>query len=279
MKIYRLIYFLALSLLVSCTSSEHIRVGKSIGRWDGFGVESMKQYNASGVEYLEVTINPLIKHDRSKAYERARKLSEEIREAEMHVWSVHLPFSRSLDISVLDDSLRRANIDFIKEMIRLAGMFHPKYLVLHPSSEPIADEDRTKRLLNSHVSIGELATVAKEIDAFICVENLPRTCLGQTGEEMMQLIDGYDDVFLCFDTNHLFYQSHSDYLRAIPKGKIKTLHLSDYDFVNESHLPPGQGKINWQELLKGIKENGYCGVMMFECDASPEEMLDCLSLR
>ena len=94
----------------------------------------MKQYNASGVEYLEVTMNPLIKQDRSKAYGRARKLSEEIREAEMHVWSVHLPFSRSLDISVLDDSLRRENIDFIKEMIRLAGMFHPKYLVLHPSS-------------------------------------------------------------------------------------------------------------------------------------------------
>ena len=66
----------------------------------------MKQYNASGVEYLEVTMNPLIKQDRSKAYGRARKLSEEIREAEMHVWSVHLPFSRSLDISVLDDSLR-----------------------------------------------------------------------------------------------------------------------------------------------------------------------------
>lgn len=276
MKAYGFIYVLAVSLLISCTSSDHVRVGKSIGRWEGFGVESMKQYKASGVEYLEVTINPLIKQDRTKAYERARKLSEEILDAEMQIWSVHLPFSRMLDISVLDDSLRRANVDFIKEMIRLAGMFHPKYLVLHPSSEPIADEDRAQRLLNSHESIGELAEAAKEIGAFICVENLPRTCLGQTGKEMMQLIDGYDDVFLCFDTNHLFYQTHSEYLNEIPKGKIKTLHLSDYDFVKESHLPPGQGMINWEELFKGIKQNGYDGVMMFECDATPEQLFDCL---
>ena len=81
MKGYRLIYLLAVSLLVSCTCSEHVRVGKSIGRWEGFGVESMKQYNASGVEYLEVTVNPLIKQDRTKAYERARKLSDEILDA------------------------------------------------------------------------------------------------------------------------------------------------------------------------------------------------------
>ena len=276
----RISVFIVFMTMTMGVYAQKYKVGTTTALWKVPASTDFSQARSVGLEYVEVAFNQCYRGvPANEVIPRVRDMKAKIDSAGIKVWSIHLPFSRTLDISVLDEKKRKENVDFMAEMIEQCAQFQPKCLVLHPSSEPIADEDRAKRLLNSHVSIGELATVAKEIDAFICVENLPRTCLGQTGQEMMQLIDGYDEVFLCFDTNHLFYQSHSDYLKAIPKGKIKTLHLSDYDFVNESHLPPGQGKINWQELLKGIKENGYDGVMMFECDASPEEMLDCLSLR
>ena len=75
----------------------------------------------------------------------------------MKVWSCHLPFSRTLDISVLSDSARMANIGFLTEMIAICGEFGPKKLVLHPSSEPIADAEREQRILNSIASIGGAA--------------------------------------------------------------------------------------------------------------------------
>lgn len=247
-------------------------LGKSMGRWTGFSLESMKSNKKGGLDYLEVTMNDVINKNPEGVAERAAALMDEIREAGLEVWSVHMPYSRTLDISVLDSAKRAENVQFVKDMMRVAAVFRPRYIVQHPSSEPIEPYEREQRLRNSHESIGELAAVAKEIGVVLCVENLPRTCLGRSGEEMMRLIDGYEDVGLCFDTNHLLYQSHADYLKAVAKGKIRTVHLSDYDFADERHLVPGKGLIDNKALWKGIRDNGYDGIMMFECYGEPGEL-------
>ena len=254
-------------------------VGKSMGRWKDLSAESMKANHEGGLEYIEVTINDFWRPAKSheEIYERAERARAWIEASGLKVWSVHLPYSRTLDISVLDDEARAENVAFMKEMIALAGRFHPQRLVLHPSSEPIAEEERNERLENSHRSIGLLAPEAERIGAVLCVENLPRTCLGQTGEEMLRLIEGYDGVMLCFDTNHLFYQSHADYLKAVG-NRIGTVHLSDYDLENECHWIPGRGKINWGELWNGILRSGYDGILMFECYGEPAELLEARTL-
>lgn len=252
--------------------AEEPPIGKSIGRWTGFGLESMKENKAGGLDYIEVTMNNVIGKDTAGVRDRAAALKADIDASGLKVWSVHMPYSRKLDISVMDDSKRAENVQYMKDMMRVAGVFQPQYLVLHPSSEPITPVEREQRLANSHASIGELAPVAKEIGAVLCVENLPRTCLGQNGEEMMKLIEGYDEVGLCFDTNHLLYQSHEDYLKAVAKVKIRTVHLSDYDFADERHLIPGKGLIDNKALWAGIKENGYDGIMMFECYGEPAQL-------
>ena len=270
MRYVYVIFFLALSTFQMFAQVPQI--GKSMGRWTGFGLESMKANKAAGLDYIEVTMNNVIGKDTAGVWDRAAALKADIDSAGLKVWSVHMPYSRTLDISVIDDVKRAENVQYMKDMMRVAGIFQPQYLVLHPSAEPIAPDEREQRLANSHASIGELAPVAKEIGAVLCIENLPRTCLGQNGEEMMRLIEGYDEVGLCFDTNHLLYQSHADYLKAVEKGKIKTVHLSDYDFADERHLIPGEGMIDNQALWAGIKESGYDGIMMFECYGEPAQL-------
>jgi len=265
---------IAISLLVSSSLAwaQTPQIGKSIGRSSYHDVEAMILDKSQGLDYVEVTMNNVIGKDFAGAPERAKQLMDDLQKAGIKVWSVHMPFSRTLDISVLDDSKRDENIQYMKDAMRMAAVFQPQYIVLHPSSEPILPAEREQRLLNSHAAIGDLASVAKEIGAVLCVENLPRTCLGQNGEEMMRLLDGHDEVGICFDTNHLLYQSHADFLKAIPKGKIKTLHLSDYDFSDERHLLPGKGLIDNKALWRGIKENGYEGIMMFECKGDINEL-------
>lgn len=247
-------------------------VGKSMGRWSGFSLESMKDNKAGGLDYIEVTMNDVVGKDTAGVRERASMLKADIDSAGLEVWSVHMPYSTKLDISVIDDVKRAANVQYMKDILRVAGVFNPQFVVLHPSSEPIASDERWQRLENSHEAIGELLPVAREIGAVLCVENLPRTCLGMNGEEMMKLIEDYDDAGICFDVNHLLYQSHSDFLKAIPKGKIKTVHLSDYDFSDERHLIPGKGLIDNRAVWAGIRENGYDGIMMFECYGEPAQL-------
>jgi sugar phosphate isomerase/epimerase/exopolysaccharide biosynthesis protein len=244
-----------------------------MGRWEGFGVESMTQSHEAGLDYIEVTMNTVIGKDTAGVRDRAALLKAQIDSAGLQIWSVHLPYSKKVDISSIDSTRRVNAVNYVADMIRVAAVFNPKYLVLHPSYEPIAPDERAERLENSHESIGILAPVAKEIGAVLCIENLPRTCLGRSGEEMMALIDGYDEVGLCFDINHLIYQSHADYFKAVAKGKIKTVHISDYDFADERHLVPGVGKIDWVPVWKGVRKNGYKGIMMFETPGTVEELV------
>ena len=268
---------MAAGIWTGCSQREP-SLGKSMGRWTGFGLESMIENRAGGLEYIEVTMNNVIGKDTAGVWDRAAKLKAEIDSAGLKVWSVHMPYSKKIDISLVDSAKRADVVSYMKDMLRVAGVFQPENIVLHPSSEPIAPDERAYRLQCSHESIGELAPVAKKIGATLCIENLPRTCLGQNGQEMMQLIEGYDEVGLCFDTNHLLYQSHEDYLNAVAKGKIKTVHISDYDFADERHLLPGVGKIDWKPLWDGIRKNGYKGIMMFECFGEPSELADARDL-
>ena len=54
-----------------------------------------------------------------------------------------------------------------------------------------------------------------------------------------------------------------DFIREM-KNKIITTHISDYDFINERHWLPGEGKLNWKEILDALKEINYSGVWMYE---------------
>lgn len=75
------------------------------------------------------------------------------------------------------------------------------------------------------------------------MENLPRTFLCNCAFDIKQLLEASDSLKICFDVNHLLQESHEEFVNMI-RGDIVTLHISDYDFVNERHWMPGEGKIN-----------------------------------
>ena len=247
-------------------------LGKSMGRWNNFSVESMTQSRIEGLEYIEVTMHDVIGKDTAGVRDRAALIKSQIDSSGLKIWSVHLPYSKKYDISIVDSAKRADVVNYIKDIAKVAEVFQPKFVILHPSYDNVAPDERGERLANCHASIGEIAPIVAEYGATLCIENLPRTCLGRNGQEMMYLIGGHDNVGICFDVNHLIYQSHEDFLKNIDKGTIKTVHLSDYNFTDERHLLPGVGHIDWKPLWKGIRANEYKGIFMFECYGEPAEL-------
>ena len=72
------------------------------------------------------------------------------------------------------------------EMIELCAMFQPTCLVLHPSSEPIADSIRAQRIANASESIAYLKKYADRIGAQLCIENLPEPVWEILRKELME---------------------------------------------------------------------------------------------
>ena len=192
----------------------------------------------------------------------AKSTVERISSLGLNLWSVHLPFGAGWDLSNLDKGQREQTVENFKKWIELAGSWGAKVCVIHPSLEPIADEEREKKLAISRESLKELGATAKEQGVKLAVECLPRTCLGNTRQEIEYLTDS-PALYVCCDVNHLFKETPQDFIRALGE-KVVTTHMSDWDGIDERHWLPGEGINDWQKILAALDEVGYEGPFLFE---------------
>ena len=184
-----------------------------------------------------------------------------LREAGVNVSSAHLPFGWPWEPSDPDRAAREDALRRFRGLLDWIGAQGIPLAVLHGSFEPIPPRDRQDRLQTATASIAALGAYAKARGVALAIENLPRTCLGNTSAEALALAEGAAGI--CFDVNHLLLESHADFLAAAGP-RVITSHLSDYDFADERHWFPGAGRIGWPALLRGMDAAGCAGRYIFE---------------
>ena len=234
--------------------------------------ELFAAYQKAGVSMMEISMSP----DQYDLLDSAKTLALS-QQYGVELWSYHLPFSpfEILDISAVEEEKRISSVEREKELIRRANEMQIKRCIIHASGEPIREEERLLRMAQAKKSLRELAEEADKYGMVICVEDLPRTCLGRNSSDMLELLSADDRLVSCFDTNHLLKESFADYLDKVGayRGRhegcpIVTLHVSDYDFVDEKHWLPGEGQMDWTGLIEKLKEIGYEGPWMYEVSPS-----------
>jgi sugar phosphate isomerase/epimerase len=186
---------------------------------------------------------------------------EAITDAGCPVWSVHLPFGVYHDLSTPQETLRSAAVDEAITLMTAAAKGGAKVAVIHPSAEPIADEDRPRHREQCRRSI-EALTAAMGGSIAIAMECLPRSCLFSSAQEAYDLLDG-TDAGLCMDTNHPHHEPPAQFIRKLGK-KIVTCHISDDDGLDEKHWMPGTGVISWEDVLRALLDIPYQGRFIYE---------------
>ena len=185
----------------------------------------------------------------------------------IEITSVHFPFFPFGKFQYKDLQICREAIDFLKSFMKTAAQLHPKHFTFHPSIEPIAPEDRTLLITNTRKVIEESAETAAELGASFNVELLPRTCIGNTPEEILALTDGIPEAGICFDVNHLTFENGAarvpEFIDRL-RDRIRTFHLSDYDSIDESHWLPGIGLLNWPQVMDAIRRIQGTPQLIFE---------------
>ena len=268
---------LATSLLsTSCHTINHsntlsiqemVGVSKSMS-WDNTNTPQMiAQASADSLSFMELSTQLFNTGkstlSRDELEKNGLRFKEELDKKGITLWSIHLPFTRKLDISVIDSAKRAENVAFIKSMMEYTGKMKPQRFVLHPSSEPIKPEEREQRIKNCIESIGLLYPVAKKMGIKLCIENLPRTCLGNNAEELLRIVAPYPELGICFDTNHFAQGNPADFVRIAGK-RIATVHISDCDGIDERHWIPYEGVINWKDVMTELQKVHYPGPYIFE---------------
>ncbi len=190
----------------------------------------------------------------------------------VEVHTFHLPFwftaeeGPEIDPASLDAATRDNTRRLHAKLAHKAAVSGAQLLVVHAALEKNDMGRRAERIAFAKESLIALADAAEIEGLSVCVENLPRTCIGNTIEEMSDLVSCDKRLRICFDVNHLLVGTHAEFLRKLG-SRIAATHISDYDFVNERHWLPGEGKIDWCALADGFDAIGYEGAFTYEVGA------------
>ena len=225
--------------------------------------EALSAVAASGIATLEVW-PPLFD---PAGWDAKTALKEMLARTGIRPMTIHARFGGPYDISVLDTEAHRNAVADTLSAVDLAVEFDAPMVVVHASAEPIG-ADRPERRAQARRALGEIGRRAAAAGRRIAVELLPRTCLGNTADELLAILDGLPAATFgaCLDVNHLMdrYRTLPDVIRRLG-DRLITTHLSDYDGVDEKHWLPGAGVIAWPGVLAALDAIGYAGPFNFEC--------------
>jgi sugar phosphate isomerase/epimerase len=284
MKALNFLFVPTLLFLYSCgsqSSPDNWAIGTSSGLLSEYSQEELDQLRENGITHLELSSGVFMNKSQEERENWCNEFIMKANKAGVKVWSIHLPFSRTLDVSLIDSTGRINAIREFLDIITICKILNPTVYVIHPSAEPIEDSERPQRIENSIMSLKIINDEVKKQGAKLAVECLPRTCLGNTSSELLQTVNAVNDgIGICFDSNHLLKENPEDFI-AKTGHLITTVHMSDYDGIDERHWLPGKGVINWNNVIHELVKSGYKGPFLFEVssrnypDLTAKSLYDC----
>ncbi len=257
---------------------QRLRLGFSIGI-DKITPEILTRAKADGIDCIETSLPGYIDSARKLRFtneeiirnlQAAKKAADD---AGIKIWSIHMPYSMQMDISLGDDAERQKVLDLHKKIIGYCSILKPKIILFHPSSF-LGLNERELRKSQMIKSAIELNKTIKAISATMVIENMfgPELLrdsnrerpLLRTVEESVEIMNRLPaDIYAAIDLNHTKYPSSMIYAMG---ARLKTLHVADGTDQAENHFFPcsGEGHNDWTAILIALNAVEYKGPFMYE---------------
>ena len=190
-----------------------------------------------------------------------------IREEGLTIETIHLPFV--LANALWEDSENgKTYYEQIKEGIYMASKLKIDTVIVHTLRGLNPPGISQIGLMRMH----ELVTLASEKQVHIALENIRKH------EYNDYLFTNIRSPWLrfCFDAGHAncFSQDIEDFPWHKYASKLICVHLHDNQGTSDQHLTPFEGNINWEKLMRELKENHYPGPLTLEIVLKETEGLD-----
>ena len=82
----------------------------------------------------------------------------------------------------------------------------------------------------------------------------------------------------CVDIGHAALTGYEPekFIEGVNPGILKSLHVQDNDYLDDRHILPYTGELNWEAIMHSLKKAGYTGDLTFEIikflDKFPDEL-------
>lgn len=246
--------------------SETLKWAASTITVKNFDLEGLKEIKDAGIDLIEISGGGLKRlTEQLNFIEEPSYTYELCKKAGLEIFSLHLPFSKTFDLTNNIPEQREYILKTQEGLIRSAAKIGIKMCVLHPSTDGFKDEERPEIQRLSLEGINRLQAVAEEAGIVLCVENLPRTCLCYSSDEMIDMLKG-TGVKIVFDMNHAPIEDDVTFIDKLTAAglEIYSIHISDYYGAEEKHNMPGIGTNKWRDIFDALERADYKGPLMYE---------------
>jgi sugar phosphate isomerase/epimerase len=182
-------------------------------------------------------------------------------------WGAQSIRAPRVDLGHTDPDTHRSSVDDLKRCIDWLEAADGHCLVVHPGglSDPEQWVERRAALGRGLLALAEHA---RGTSVLICVENMPPGVF--PGSRMADLTDlleelGNPGLALALDTGHANITTSAASETSAAGRWLRTTHVHDNDGRQDTHLPPGQGNVNWDAWAAALDAIDYRGPIMLEC--------------
>jgi len=230
-------------------------------------LDCLEDIRRAGFLMLEVCSSP--RHLDYHNTEDVRRVAARMRELGLEAYSFHAPFSENIDISALDESLRRQAFSEITQAAEAASILNVRHFVIHPGPEKafhVSPSEKLQRMEFGAQVLDRVAHRCRELGVGFVLENmLPHLVLGNI-RDMLYILGSMSsvDVGICLDTGHAALSGSIDRAMYKLSGHLQLIHANDNAGRNDDHLPPGRGTIEWNRLLASLNDIDFRGGFILE---------------
>lgn len=212
---------------------------------------------------------------------------------------LHAPFPTYVNVPETDEYM----LNVLIKSVAMAGALKCPHLIVHPAflryDEALSPDEEWEINIKRYSA---LIPALKKHHVVCCLENMfthyrgkgrPEKIIGaccSNPYEAVKYIDTLNEIAgekcfaFCFDTGHALLLG-ADMRRTLNVlgHRVETLHIHDNNGINDQHLAPYMGLMDWDATIAGLKDIGYSGNLSFETfnviNAFDDELMgECLRL-
>src|SRR5271163_2654546 len=210
--------------------------------------------------------------DYANRKQHVREIADWFRSTAIPLNSVHAPLyadyewgragAPPINVAAIDRAARIEAMDEIKRALELAEQIPFRFLVQHLGAPNESFSE--KKFEAAMTSIEHLRAFAKPLGVRILLENIPNEL--STPDRLIEMIRGahFDDVGICFDFGHAHMMGSVSEAFEIVRQQVCSTHIHDNAKLQDSHLWPGQGTIDWKEAMELLRSAPQTPPLMLE---------------
>lgn len=182
----------------------------------------------------------------------------------------HLPFMGGISKNEEVMELFKLKMHNAIDAAKALGL---QYAVMHPNAAnfPLVKYDHNEQRNNTLELLSPFVEHANRVGLNVIVENMRvqsgkmqchRYCM--TAEEVCDLADTLG-IGICWDFGHAHLSGlkQSKALEYVGK-RLKAVHVNDNGGIEDDHVPPFHGGVDWKDAMHGLALTGFEGPFNFE---------------